>query len=143
MTVQLRRKEQETRARSGSRDFTKYSIVAPEKVSEPLAKLQAGRAMVEALHEAGVTPEEISEALPNAMFLSVPGLLSGSDLESSFVAAWPLAKGKLARWFIESPIHGGGNTWVLSKNNWGARTETLLDALCEIAPSEDFGYERH
>jgi len=143
MTVQLRRKEQETRARSGSRDFTKYSIVSPAGETEPLAKLQAGRAMVEALHEAGTTPEKISEALPNTMFLNVSGTLTGPDLESAFIEQWPLAEGNLQRWFIESPIHGGGNTWVLSKNNWGARTETLLNALQDIAPSGDFGYRRH
>lgn len=142
LTVQLRRRE--TRARSAratdSRDWTPYVIITPAGRSEPLRKRRAVLALTSALSAAGVGPADLAAAFPRSMFLPVDGTLSGEDLQTAFLAAYPAAGRYLRRWFLEAPVHDGQRTWVLSKM-WGANTQAVLEELLTLAPTDGYGYE--
>jgi hypothetical protein len=64
----------------------------------------------------------------------VEGTLAGEELTEAFVGAYPKASGRLGRWFLDSPIHDAGRTWVLTKM-WGRSTEPVLQRLAGLAPS--------
>jgi len=143
LTIQLKRRDARARAARGGdgRDWTQYVIVTPVGSSEPLRKRRAVLAMVMGLHAAGIASRELSDALPNSKFLPVDGTLTGDDLAEAFVLAYPRASERLGRWFLESPIHDSGRTWVLSKM-WGASTEPVLKRLAALAPpGSDFRFE--
>ncbi|WP_433332073.1 hypothetical protein [Spirillospora sp. CA-294931] len=143
LTIQLRRRETQARAaRTGDGpDWTPYVITTPDGHTEPLRKRRAVLAMVVALQSAGVTAEQLAEALPNAKFISVEGILTEENLAEALVAAYPNFSKRLQRWFLETPIHDAGRTWVLSKM-WGANTERILERLTALAPpGSRFGYE--
>jgi len=138
LTVQLRRREAAKQASEnvGGRDWTPYVIHTPDGATGPLRKRKAVLAMVEGLHNAGVTAENMSKALPgHPRLLPVNGTLEGEALEQAFAAAHPqyAARG-MGRFFFEAPLHEEGNTWVLSKM-WGADTVDALDALLGLAPT--------
>lgn len=136
LTIQLRRRETQARAARASdgRDLTQYVIVTPEGASEPLPKRRAIVAMVIGLHRAGVTAEQLAEVLPHYKFLPVEGTLSGEVLADAFAQAYPGGSNRLGRWFLESPIHDSGKTWLVSKM-WGIDTEPVLRRLLALAPN--------
>lgn len=135
-TVNLKRKEQAVKAASlSSRDLTKYRIVrADGSKSEPQAKRQALRLMVEGLHHEGVPAETISAAV-NGRLQPVEGTLRGDPLAEAFAEAYPTAD--LGRWFLESPLHDAGKTWVFYKM-WGTNTEGTLSKLAALSHGIDF-----
>lgn len=123
------------------RDWTPYVIITPTGSTEPLRKRRAVLALVTALYGAGVSPAAMAQALPGGpRLLSVEGTLDGTELQEAFIAAYPAAGTNLGRWFVESPLHGEGRTWLLSKM-WGADTVDALDALLNLAPNSGFDYE--
>jgi hypothetical protein len=142
LMVRLRKRESAARAATGGggADWTPYVIKTPSGDSTPLRKRRAVLALVHALHQAGVAAADIEEVIPGPRFLSVDGVLSGSDLADAFVKAFPKAHERERRWFLDEPIHDGDRTWVLSKM-WGTNTLPTLDALLQLAPSEGFAYE--
>jgi hypothetical protein len=140
LTVRLRRRESQVRAvREDNRDWTPYIITTPAGRSEPLRKRRAILAMVSGLHAAGVPAERMAAVL-GKKFLPVDGQLSGPDLEDAFVNAYTAARNNLGRWFLDSPIHEAERTWIVSKM-WGRTTETALEQLVELAPTNGFAFE--
>lgn len=141
LTIQLRRKATQESAVRGTdgRDWTQYVITGPAGETEPLRKRQAILAMVTTLRAAGVPAREIAHAIPSSRFLSVDGTLAGTELREAFLRAY--AKFDPGRWFVESPIHDGGRTWIVTKM-WGRNTEPVLERLAELAPGQSgIGYE--
>jgi hypothetical protein len=145
LTIQLRRRETHARAArsEGGPDWTPYVVITPQGRSEPLRKRRAVLALVTALAAAGVTPTELAGVLPKSKFWSVPGQLADEQLFDAFTSTYPQIlndpRGP-GRWFLEAPVHDDESTWVLSKM-WGANTETVLDELLTLAPSDGYAYE--
>jgi hypothetical protein len=135
LTIQLQHRETQARAARSSdgRDWTQYVITTPDGQSEPLRKRRAVLAMVTALQTAGVAAQQIAEVLPRSMFLPVEGTLKGDDLANAIMLRYPGATGRIGRWFLESPVHDSGRTWLLSKM-WAANTESVLERLTVLAP---------
>jgi hypothetical protein len=141
LTVQLRRRQTAARAvTTDSRDWTPYRITTPAGSTEPLRKRRAVLAMVTALHQAGVPADQLSDVLPRSRFLPVDGVLTGEDLAQAFTARYTASTKRLGRWFLDTPLHDDGRTWVLSKM-WGTNTEPILDGLLTLAPGPGFGYQ--
>jgi hypothetical protein len=141
LTIQLRRKATQERAVRGTdgRDWTQYVITGSAGESEPLRKRQAILTMVTTLRAAGVPAREIAKAIPPSRFFSVDGTLAGEDLREAFARTYP--KGDPGRWFMESPIHDEGRTWIVTKM-WGRNTEPVLERLIKLAPEQSgIGYE--
>jgi hypothetical protein len=141
LTIQLRRKATQERAMRSTdgRDWTQYVIVSQSGESEPLRKRQAVLTMVTTLRAAGVPAREISTAIPPSRFLSVDGTLEGAELRHAFTLAY--AKGDPNRWFMDTPVHDEGRTWIVTKM-WGRNTEPVLDRLAKLAPDQSgIGYE--
>src|SRR5262249_32926209 len=126
LTIQLQRKATQERAVRGAdgRDWTQYVITGPAGESEPLRKRQAILTMVTTLRACGVPAAEIAKAIPPSRFLSVGGTLAGAELREAFVLAYP--KGDPSRWFMETPVHDDGRTWIVTKM-WGRNTEPVLE----------------
>jgi hypothetical protein len=108
--------------------------------SEPLRKRRAVLAMVTALHRAGVPAEQLADALTRSKFLAVDGTLTDQDLSNALLATHPGQANRLGRWFLDTPLHDNGRTWVLSKM-WGTTTEAVLERLVAVAPVTGFGFE--
>jgi hypothetical protein len=143
LTIQLQRKATQERAAGSAdgRDWTQYVITGAEGGGEPLRKRHAVLAMVSALRAAGVPAQALAGVIPPARFLPVEGTLTGEDLKEAFVGAYPKASGRLGRWFLDSPIHDAGRTWVLTKM-WGRSTEPVLQRLAGVAPpGSGIGYD--
>jgi hypothetical protein len=137
-TVRLRRREAATRgATTTTRDYTRYVVRTREGSSQSLNKRQAVLHMVEAVHAGGATPTMIETAIPGRFF-AVDGTLEGDDLEGAFLAVYPNAN--LRRWFVDSPLHHSGQTWVIS-NQWGTNTEPALAALAGLVPDSGIEFE--
>jgi hypothetical protein len=95
--------------------------------------------MVITLRAAGVPAREIAKVIPPSRFLSVDGTLAEASLREAFVLAYP--KGDPGRWFMESPVHDEGRTWIVTKM-WGRNTEPVLERLAKLAPEQSgIGYE--
>ncbi|XVV10826.1 hypothetical protein ACQP2X_39205 [Actinoplanes sp. CA-131856] len=141
LTVQLRRRQTQARAAgSDNRDWTPYEIITPAGRSEPLRKRRAVLTMVTALHQAGVSAADLATAVPRSRFLSVDGTLAGESLAEAFMSAYPGSRKRLGRWFIDAPLHDSDKTWLVSKM-WGTNTESVLDRLLALAPTDGYGYE--
>ncbi|GAA3350406.1 hypothetical protein GCM10020358_76190 [Amorphoplanes nipponensis] len=141
LTVQIRRKQTQARTvGADGRDWTQYEVVTPEGRSGPLRKRWAVLTMATALHRAGITAHQLTTALPRSRFLPVEGTLTGEELAAAFLARYPGSTKRLGRWFLDSPLHDQGRTWVVSKM-WGTNTEPVLDRLVALAGTSDFGYE--
>lgn len=141
LTVRLRRREQAVKAVAASgKDFTRYVVTTPDSATEPLSKRRAINALVVALHAAGVSGHDLSTVIPNAKLLSVEGELDNDALIGAFINRYPSAERNLQRWFFETPLHDPGRTWVLSKM-WGLQSESVLNALVELAPIAGFSIQ--
>lgn len=138
-TIRLRRREQAARAAGGGRDWTQYVITTGQGESKPLRKRWAVLELIRGLHSAGVSMTAIAEAVPASRTLSVPGVLTGTDLIDQFSQKYRRFPANLRRWFTDHPIHDDGVTWLVS-NAWGRQTAPTLDRLLELAPNHDFGY---
>lgn len=140
LTVQLRRRQTQARAAGAdTRDWTPYEIITPAGRTEPLRKRRAVLTMVTALHQAGVAAADLATVIPRSRFLPVDGTLAGEQLAEAFISAYPGSNKRLGRWFIDSPLHDDGKTWVLSKM-WGTNTEPILDRLLTLAPTDGYNY---
>jgi hypothetical protein len=135
LTIQLRRKATQESAVRGTdgRDWTQYVITGPAGEIGPLRKRQAILAMVTTLRAAGVPAVEIASAIPASRFLSVDGALDAAELKDAFVSAYP--KFDPDRWFLDSPVHDEGRTWIVTKM-WGRNTEPVLERLAKLAPEQ-------
>lgn len=141
LTIQLQRKASQERAARGGdgRDWTQYVITTADGGRGPLRKRRAVLAMIQALHAVGVPAKELADVIPHAKYLPVDGVLAGEDLAEAFVHAY--AKAAPERWFLDSPVHDDGQTWVVTKM-WGIDTELVLQRLAGLAPpGSGIGYE--
>jgi hypothetical protein len=102
------------------RDWTQSMITGSVCESGPLRKRQAILAMVTTPRAADVPAREIAKAIPPSRFLPVDGSLAGAELREASALAYP--KGDPGRWFVESPIHDEGRTWIVTKM-WGRNAE--------------------
>jgi hypothetical protein len=116
------------------RDLTKYRVCLNGVAGAPLAKRGAIQTVVLALHHAGVTVDSIRGALPARKLRSVDGLLEGDDLVDAFFERYTTVERDPGRWFFDSPLPDGTETWVLSKM-WGRDTGVRLDALTALDPA--------
>ena len=141
LTIQLQRKAAQERAVRGSdgRDWTPYVITQGGSESKPLRKRQAVLAMITALRATGVSAREIATVIPRSKFISVDGTVVGQDLRDAFDSKFP--KGDPLRYFMDSPLHDDGRTWIVTKM-WGNDTESVLERLANLAPEQSgIGYE--
>jgi hypothetical protein len=74
----------------------------------------------------------IAKAVPHEKFRSVSGILEGEPLAAAFASEHQRTPENLRRWFLDEPVHQGGQTWALSKQ-WGTQTEAVLEALAKTA----------
>lgn len=142
LMVKLRRREAAAAnaARSSGADWTPYVLVTPDGPTEPLRKRRAILALVSALAAAGVPGDALAAAVPHEKLRGVDGVLEGDELAEKFARVHQRPVENLPRWFLDSPIHQDGKTWVLSKQ-WGIQTEEVLAALCALAP-EKFSFHK-
>ena len=141
LTIQLQRKATQERAVRGSdgRDWTQYVITQGGSESKPLRKRQAVLAMITALRAAGVSAREIATVIPGSKFISVASEVVGQELRDAFDGEFP--KGDPLRYFMDSPLHDEGRTWMVTKM-WGNDTESVLERLAKLAPEQsEIGYE--
>jgi hypothetical protein len=61
--------------------------------------------------------------IPRSKFISVDGTVVGQDLRDAFDSKFP--KGDPLRYFMDSPLHDDGRTWIVTKM-WGNDTESVL-----------------
>ena len=133
--VQVRQREHAAKHSASTKDYTKFTIVRSDGTSTgPLAKRQAIREMVAALHSEGVSIAQIRPVVSEIKLLAVDGILVGDELLEAFVDAYPKAKENIRRWFVEAPIADGDQTWVLSKM-WGIDTADTLEQLSNLSTS--------
>jgi hypothetical protein len=141
LIIQLRKRQDNVRAtKTTGADWTPYVVITPAGRSEPLRKRRAILAMVQALATAGTSLPRIAEVLTDTKMMHVPGTYDGDELYENLVSAYPTLPQNKLRWFLEAPIHGSGDTWVLSKM-WGTQTEQVLKELIILAPTGGFGFE--
>lgn len=140
LTIKLRRRETAAKSSPGlGKDYTRFKVVTPSGTTDPLAKRRAMLYMVKALAGHGVSPQLISDVLPNTRFLNIEGEHTDPDeIVERFIARWPNATpDNMNRWFVDDPIVVDGRTWLL-KNGWGSNTEELLRALADLVPDGSF-----
>lgn len=141
LMIQLRKRQDNVLpVKTTGADWTPYIVITPGGRSEPLRKRRAILAMVQALAAAGTCLPSIAEVLTDAKMMHVPGTFDGDELYETLVSAYPTLPQNKLRWFLEAPIHGNGDTWVLSKM-WGTQTEQVLKELVAIAPTGGFSFE--
>lgn len=103
--VRMRRKEATVRSeRTEGRDWTPYVIDHGGSRTPPLRKRWAVLRLVQAVHAAGVSAQDLQPAITGPRFLPVDGELNGDALRAAFVSAYPKAADRLGRWFLEHPI---------------------------------------
>lgn len=142
LMVKLRRREAAaaTSTTTSGADWSQYIITTPSGETPPLRKRRAILALVTALAAEGISGEALAKIVPQEKLRSVDGELRDEELAHTFAIVHQRPQGSLGRWFLDSPIHQDGKTWVLSKM-WGIQTEGLLAALCNLAPDQ-FGFRK-
>lgn len=143
--VRVRAKqEQERVAKAVSRDYTKFDVKFNETTYPRLAKRHAVFRAVKGLCDQGITPEQISGALPRWKPTFLWYSLDGDLDEASFKAQAALNGRSFdeARWFCadDQLIRSGGKTWAFL-NQWGPSTIKVLDALTSAFPVFGLSYE--
>jgi hypothetical protein len=140
--VRLRRKDADReRARTDSRDFTRYHIVVDGEALPAQKKRHAIRTMVEQLAAQGAPLVEILAAMGRMMRV-VDGLLHDGDAVRDALTA---ADDRIAlrRWFCDQPLvdEASGKTYVVS-NQWGTHTEWTLAFLADQFPDTKVTFRR-
>lgn len=133
LTVKLKKREAAVKkAAESAKDFTKFVIRTPTEQSAPLPKRHAMLRMVQAVHDAGVTCDQIAAVLPASKFRAIDGPIpEGESLWDAMVAQLGLKADQDGRWHLQAPFPDGDMVWVLH-NNWGTRTQEFLDALSNL-----------
>ena len=141
LTIQLQRKATQERAVRGGdgRDWTQYVITRPTARASHCGRGTPSWPWSPHSRAAGVPAREIAQVIPPSKFLSVDGTLAGEELAEAFAHAYPKERPK--RWFLDSPVHDEGRTWMVTKM-WGTDTELVLQRLAGLAPpGSGIGYE--
>jgi len=139
--VRIREKKQKEReSRDSARDFTKYDVsVGGQKFQAQSKRWMMFRVVSGALRS-GVTPQQVTEAIPwrkNRLFEVLEGTLSAEQAQERIMqadegGAVPRAK----RFFCGDGevFHAANKTYVLS-NQWGNRTVEAVESLANALPS--------
>lgn len=142
--IQIREKKQREReSRRQTRDYTKYTITIDGKTYERLPKRWAIFHVVKNLCDGGVSPAEISEAIPwrgsrgRLLFRSVKGEVDSDAFIAAMLAEHD-AGGQAfdkRRFFCadDQLIVFGDCTYALS-NQWGHRTKEAIECLRDRFP---------
>lgn len=140
--VRVRRKEQQQeRARSQSRDMTRYHVVVDGNELPATSKRETILVMVTKLIESGVPASTIGEEL-GVRFRSIQG--EHQDPTTAFLKDYPREYGRKFHpewWYTDHPFLQDGRTWLVSKG-WGTNTEPALTALCERFPDAGVSFRR-
>lgn len=149
--VKLRAKGEEKKAavRTRRRDLTYFDVELPGRAEPHMAKRQAIFLIVRHLLQAGCSPEQIQDALPEGQmqrFYSVDGEFKTQEdfLAEASRQAIPMKSGKEFRpsfWFTKDDelFVSGGRTYVFSKM-WGPRTQSCLEALRDAFPKQEIKF---
>ncbi|MBD8606026.1 hypothetical protein IFT73_04100 [Aeromicrobium sp. CFBP 8757] len=108
----------------------KFIVTTPDGESAPLPKRHAVLALVRALSEE-LSCANLQGLLSRATFVRVDGELTGDALWDAMSSQLDLDGDKRKLWFVDSPIHEDGSTWVLAANVWGRRAEARMDKLVQ------------
>ncbi len=143
--VQVREKKQRERTgRNFNPDFTKYTVTIGDRRLERLPKRRAILAVVKALCNQGIAPEDIEAQMQgrSTNFYSVPGECTSAEMLAALEAE---GVGRYApkRWFIEDDelIRVNGNTYSLI-NQWGNQTGSTMRALLDHFKPENISFEK-
>jgi hypothetical protein len=140
--VRVRRKEQQQeRARSQSRDMTRYHVIADGSELPATSKRETILIMVTKLIESGVLASAIGDEL-GVRFRSIKG--EHLDPAPAFLRDYPREYGRKFRpewWYIDHPFLQDEQTWLVSKG-WGTNTEPALTALCKRFPEAGVSFRR-
>lgn len=139
--VKLREKaRQERRQRRDGRDLTKFDVTIDGRTEHRLSKRLAIFRVVKHLCDNGVTPEEVSRAIPSrekSLWRTVPAVRGRREF---FEAATEAARNggpsfEARRWYIEDDelIHSNGTTYAFAKG-WGQQTEEAIESLRRSFP---------
>lgn len=134
LKVRLQRREEAARVREADgRDLTKFVVTTPTGGTTVALNKRQARELVVRLHAAGVTAERLLTVVPKGKLLAVTGDPDDEELPAAMVADHPGAANHLGRWFLDTPLHEPGTTWVLTKM-WGTDTAAAFDGLVRMAP---------
>jgi hypothetical protein len=134
--VRVRRKEQQERVRTQSRDMTRYHVMVDGDELPDENKRKTMLVMVTNLIGRGVQASAIEEELGSS-FQSIEG--EPTDPVPAFQAAYP--KFDADWWYTQDPFREGGRTWLLHKG-WGTNTEPALTALVKKFPQVGVTFRR-
>jgi hypothetical protein len=107
-----------------------YRLLTPTGEKAWTARSRAALGTISAVIETGVSPAALHQILPARFLATVPGRLSGADLEAALSTSG--VKGVPERWFIDSPIHSSDTTSVVSKQAWFEEDEPRLQSICDL-----------
>lgn len=141
--VRLRRKDvARDRARTGSRDYTRYHIIVNGTELPDENKRNSIRVMIHQLTHRGIQPSAIAKVLSDRAMRVVAGQLTdGQQVRQALVAAYPDVDA--ARYFCEHPfVDPETNETYIVKNQWGRRTETALNTLADAFPQANVTFRR-
>lgn len=140
--VRVRRKEQQQeRARSQSRDMTRYQVIVDGDELPATSKRETILVMVTKLIERGIPASDIGDVL-GPRFRSIQG--EYEDAASAFLRGYAQEHGRKFLpewWYTEHPFREDGRTWLVSKG-WGINTEPALTALRERFPQAGVSFRR-
>lgn len=143
--VRVRAKqEQERVAKAITRDYTKYDVMVNGTTYPRLAKRHAVFRAVKGLCDQGITPDQISSALPwwkpEVLWYSLDGALDAADFKAQ--AAVSSRSFDEARWFCaeDQLVRCSGKTWAFL-NQWGPSTLKVLDALATTFSDSGLSYQ--
>lgn len=142
--VRLREKSQRERAsRSSGRDLTKFDVTIAGNTHETLTKREAVYTVVRGLIDAGISPQQIMEAVSfkKNVFISVVGEITDEETFVSLYTRDAEARGKgfePARLYTaaERLFIYDGRTYALTKM-WGSRAAEWIEELRAAFPDVD------
>jgi len=140
--IRLRERNEQRRAATlmAERDRTKFEVTVRNVPYGALNKRRAILIVTRGLVAAGISPEEMMQAVPergDRFFVSADGDLDAIEFANA-VSGARATQGRTfdpARWFCERDelIHFGGRTYAVS-NQWGLGTDATLRALVSRFP---------
>jgi hypothetical protein len=139
--VRVRRKEQQERVRSQSRDMTRYHVIVDGAELPATSKRETMLIMVKELIARGVPASDIGDEL-GPRFRSIEGV--HAEVVPAFLRVYPQEYGREFHpewWYTAHPFRQDGRTWLMSKG-WGTNTEPALTALEERFPDAGVSYRR-
>lgn len=99
----------------GGGSQAKFTLHSPNGTVTGLARNHAALRLVHEVIAVGVPPADVHQLL-KANIRQVPGILQGEALWRRMSEDG--VAGTMSKWFVNEPIHGDGETWVLKNNSW-------------------------